>query len=89
MQTMIQSAENFLDEYIKKESIPWSPDIEKLYGAINTAMIEFTKQHVQYALKQASEKADLIFDDGQCEVTEAYSIDINSILNAYPLINIV
>ena len=59
--------------------------------AINNAMIEFAKMHVQEALKQASEKADADFtylgDDLKeigAEYIEVYTIK-DSILNAYPL----
>jgi len=46
---------------------------------------ELIEYHVKAALLQASEDADTIFDDGQCEVNQAYSIDKDSILNSYPL----
>ena len=59
--------------------------------AINNAMIEFAKYHVQKALKQASKKADANFtylgDDLKeigAEYIEVYTIK-DSILNAYPL----
>ena len=62
--------------------------------AINNAMIEFAKYHVQKALKQASEKADADFtylgDDLKeigAEYIEVYTIK-DSILNAYSLKNI-
>lgn len=44
-------------------------------------LIEFTKLHVQKALKQASEKAETI----HIRNTEEYRIDKDSILNAYNL----
>ena len=46
------------------------------------AMIEFTKYHVELALKVASEKANLT-DNGRFPF-----VDKESILNAYPLENI-
>ena len=62
---------------------------------VKEAMIEFAKMHVQEALKQASEKADADFtylgDDLKevgAEYIEVYTIK-NSILNAYPLENII
>lgn len=48
----IPNAEEFLDEYIKKESIPWNQDIEKLYGAINAAINGFAIEILKYNLKQ-------------------------------------
>ena len=48
---------------------------------IKKAMIEFTKMHVEEALKQASEQV-YVSDTVFCE------IDRDSILNAYPLENI-
>ena len=62
---------------------------------VKEAMIEFAKMHVQEALKQASEKADADFtylgDDLKeigAEYIEVYTIK-DSILNAYPLENII
>ena len=62
---------------------------------VREAMIEFAKMHVQEALKQASEKADADFtylgDDLKeigAEYIEVYTIK-DSILNAYPLENII
>ena len=64
------------------------------------AMIEFAKMHVQEALKQASEKAfveyidlntDEIFDYTDVITDDDVEVNINkdSILNAYPLENII
>ena len=50
------------------------------------AMIEFAKLHVEAALKEASEKADIIFE-GAGHSADAY-IDKQSILNSYYLTNI-
>ena len=78
----IPTAEEFLDNFLNKDAIPWSPEIDKVYGCINTAMIEFAKLHVEAALKEAYENADLeYYGDEVC-----YNKD--SILNAYPLENI-
>lgn len=54
------------------------------YFAIEQAMIEFAKLHVEAALKEASEKASVYADEG------GYSefVDEQSILNSYPLENI-
>jgi hypothetical protein len=87
----ILTADEFLDSYIKKENIPWSPDVEKYYGAVNASMIEFTKLHVE-AQKEAIKK-DLetgletfgisLVDDFKLEETGNCLIE-----NAYPLENI-
>lgn len=80
----LPTAEEFLDNYIEKENIPWSQDIDKYYGAVNTAMIEFAKLHVEAALRAASEKAQLkYFTDAWGD--PATMIDRKTILNAYPL----
>ena len=62
---------------------------------VKEAMIEFAKMHVQEALRLASEKADADFtylgDDLKeigAEYIEVYTIK-DSILNAYPLENII
>jgi len=53
-------------------------------------MIEFAKLHVEAALKEASEKAEIVADDKQdfrlqaCNCLD-YLIDKDSILNAYSL----
>ena len=67
---------------------------------VKEAMIEFAKMHVQEALKQASEKAfveyidlntDEIFDYTDVITDDDVEVNINkdSILNAYPLENII
>lgn len=56
-------------------------DLEDFTNAVK----ELIEYHVKEALLKASEDADTIFDDGQCEVNQAYSIDKDSILNSYPL----
>ena len=71
----LPTAEEFLDNYINKNNIPWHPDIEELYGSINVCMIEFARLHVQQALQAASE---------QIEFDEKVLIR-QSILQAYPL----
>ena len=67
------------------------------------SLIEFAKLHVERALKEASEKAELEYADGKydcpnyCEepfnmtcdeLGNCHYIDRDSILNAYPLENI-
>jgi hypothetical protein len=52
---------------------------------ISNWMIEFAKLHVEAALKESSEKATVYSDEG------GYSkfVDEQSILNSYPLTNII
>lgn len=53
------------------------------------AMIEFAKLHVQEALKQASENADMNDDYYNSQQEGSFGgIDKDSILEAYPLDNI-
>lgn len=69
------TAEDFLEDYLHKNAVPWHPDLDRIYGQINIAMIQFAEYHVEQALKQASIKVS--------------TRDIqDSILNAYPLENI-
>lgn len=57
------------------------------------AIIEFAKLHVEVALKEASEKVEMIANENQdfrlqnCNCVD-YLIDKNSILNVYPLENV-
>jgi len=83
MENNLPTAEEFLDNYINKNNIPWNPDIEKLYGAINICMIEFTKLHCESALKAKIQAMKEYMNDG-------YSLDeIDAFTyNAYPLTNI-
>jgi hypothetical protein len=48
-------------------------------------LIEFTKRHVDAALKAASEKAELDYGNGSCRECGSDKIDKQSILTAYPL----
>ena len=88
----MKTAEEFLKNFNEEEN-----NIDKLYydSYVKKAMIKFAKMHVQEALKQASEKADADFtylgDDLKeigAEYIEVYTFK-DSILNAYPLENIV
>ena len=72
----ITTAEEFLDNFLNKNAIPWSPEIDKVYGCINTAMIEFAKLHVEAALK-----AQQSYFNKYTQLDEGYE-------NAYPLENI-
>lgn len=53
---MIPTAEEFLDNFLNKDAIPWSPEIDKVYGCINTAMTEFAKLKVEGYKKEIIEK---------------------------------
>lgn len=66
--------------------IPTAEEQLMIYGTKNSieAMIEFAKLHVEAALKEASEQAEIENDwDNQ-----KGNISKDSILNAYPLENI-
>ena len=52
------------------------------------AMIEFAKMHVQEALKQASEKAQA-YNKSKFSSDINHQVDMESILNAYSLENII
>jgi hypothetical protein len=78
---MIPTAEEFLKNLDKESNGLWTEDD----SSICKAFIEFTKIHVQKALKEASEKAKLKYD--HFDDMAAY-VDESSILNAYPLENI-
>ncbi len=55
---------------------------------VKEAMIEFAKMHVQEALKQASEKAQA-YNKSKFSSDINPQVDMESILNSYPLENIV
>ena len=80
MENKIPTAEEFLI----KENLP--TDI--LSGDdINYAMIEFAKIHVKAALKKAAHKSQC-YNKSKFPGDENWVVDIESILNAYPLTNI-
>jgi hypothetical protein len=81
----IQTAEEFLDEKVKENDV-----------LVIDVMIEFAKLHVEAALKAASEE---VYHNIDIDWVDRYdysadhngltgSIDIDSILNAYPIENI-
>jgi len=74
----IPTAEEFIKNYHRQEGHTFEQSVPQ-------AMIEFAKLHVEYALKNASEKSTVIRDE---EFYTISHIDKNSILNAYPLTNI-
>ena len=80
MKSNTPTAEEFLDNFLNKDAIPWSPEIDKIYGCINIAMIEFAKLHVEAALKEAEIA-------GQNNWGNSKKMK-DAILNAYPLTNI-
>lgn len=55
-------------------------------GLIKEALIEFAKFHVEAALEEASKKAEA--KNGPGEWSYLY-VDENSIINSYPLTNII
>ena len=66
------------EEFLEKQKY-W--DIDRLAKwEVKKAMIEFTKYHVEQALKEASEK--IVFDYSEISTIQQL------ILNAYPLTNI-
>jgi hypothetical protein len=54
---------------------------------IKNAMIEFAKLHVKAALKEAAHKSEC-YNKSKFPGDENWVVDIESILNAYPLTNI-
>ncbi len=84
------------EEFIQKNQRPLFN--EKGGSVVQHLMIEFAKLHVIEALKQASEKAEIIYEshrrDGPYTSTMESShytedsVDKDSILNAYDLDNI-
>ena len=53
------------------------------------AMIAFAKMHVESALKASSEKGEVDVEMCMGQRTGVVTIDENSIINAYPLTNII
>lgn len=74
---MIPTAEEFLKGDENNE--PWT-------GTQEQALIEFTKLHVEAALKAAAEKAQITYT--QEKTWDFTEVDKDSILNSYPLTNI-
>ena len=69
-------AVDVLDGFLYTPGIPWSEDIEKNYGAITTAMIEFAKMHVERALLEAAVYGYLREDTfGPEDIKNCYSLD--------------
>lgn len=75
------------EEYIKNNLYITKDDIESVHDSLTMViqcMQEFTKFHVQAALKSAAEKGKTKINDELMAIL----IDKQSILNAYPLDNI-
>jgi hypothetical protein len=86
MKNNIPTAEEWL-KHFEENAYPNTP--------ISECMIEFAKLHVEAALKEAAEKAvmknhneDCHYEDEDGDFPEFLVIDIDSILNSYPLENI-
>lgn len=80
---MIPIAESVLRKHLVEKLQSGKDSTEDKAKAINDAMIEFAKLHVEEALKQASKKANYNFKNSPCS-----GLERNSIINAYPLTNI-
>ena len=84
----MKTAEEFLKNFNEEEN-----NIDKLYydSYVKKAMIEFAKMHVQEALKQASVEAEVEHElSNPYDPNSEYQIvNKDSILNAYPLENII
>ena len=63
-------------------------DIRYVTYSLDEKLITFAKLHVQEALKEASEKAEMNLVGETDAGSEYDGVDKESILNAYPLTNI-
>ena len=73
------------------EKIPTAEEFMNLYhGSTNKhALIEFAKLHVEQALKEASWKAEIESCGNPYDPSDSSKcVNVNSILNSYPLENI-
>lgn len=86
--TKIPTAEELYFKYMDHDE---DGNYLRAQKAVNTAMIEFAKFHVQAALKAADENAQVCIVDKE-EIKGVlhpiYGVDPDSILNAYSLENI-
>jgi hypothetical protein len=95
MKNKIPTAEEFLKD--NSDSFDAQMRRDTFYrGTVESLCIEFAKLHVEKALKAASEKV-VMYDANDIDNPEEdesgipyeyYTVDKNSILNAYPLNNI-
>jgi hypothetical protein len=83
MENKIPTAEDF---FIDNKLIPFHTDSFHM-KEIHKIMIEFAKLHVEAALKEASENAELKYRINDISCNDKI-LNKNSILNAYPLTNI-
>ena len=73
---IIPTAENFFAEHCVE-----------IDSTVAKQMIEFAKLHVTAALNEAANEADVTVID--VDMTDViWGVDVNTILNAYPLTNI-
>ena len=81
---IIITAEEFLEDF-DYENQELGTDIN--YPMIERCMVEFAKIHVAAALNEAANEADVTVID--VDMTGViWGVDVNTILNAYPLTNI-
>jgi hypothetical protein len=85
----IPTAEKFLEQYLRGNRV--HDDIDRVIDEDDAieAIIEFAKLHVEQALKEASKKAQIKYEySGNVGEYCDEFVDVNSILNSYPLENI-
>jgi len=84
----IKTAHDFIKQCGKAH---WAYDTEHYtFDDIERAMIRFAEYHVQNSLKAASENAKVkTHTESWGDYETSYNVDTNSILNSYPLDNIV
>jgi NifB/MoaA-like Fe-S oxidoreductase len=81
---IIITAEEFLEDF-DYENQELGTDIN--YPMIERCMVEFAKLHVAAALNEAANEADVTVID--VDMTGViWGVDVNTILNAYPLTKI-
>jgi len=81
---IIITAEEFLEDF-DYENQELGTDIN--YPMIERCMVEFAKLHVAAALNEAANESDVTVID--VDMTGViWGVDVNTILNAYPLTNI-
>ena len=80
----IPTAEEFLEDFDYKNQ-ELGTDIN--YPMIERCMVEFAKIHVAAALNEAANEADVEAVDADMYGV-IWGVDVNTILNAYPLTNI-
>ncbi len=72
-----------------EEFLPKNENGRYSRNEVEKAMIEFAKLHVEAALKEASKKAQIKYEySGNVGEYCDEFVDVNSIINSYPLENI-